>query len=306
MKAIRLFPDTMNIDFLRHRMIGLVVSTVIILGTFGLLFSKGLNFGIDFTGGMLIEVQVQPEPDLALLRTDLNSLGLGSISIQEFGSPNDVLIRVPQQDGGTEAQKIAEDAVRHVLADMEDVDVEYRRVEFVGPQVGEELIQAGLYAVIFSILGIMAYVSFRFEWQFGAAAIIALVHDVMVIVGFFALTQKQFDLATVAAILTVAGYSINDTVVIFDRVRENMRKHQKTSLYDVCNKSLNETLSRTILTSVTTLLALASLWLFGGEVIRGFVDALIVGVLIGTYSTIFIAVPKLLTFGVKRDETITG
>jgi preprotein translocase subunit SecF len=172
----------------------------------------------------------------------------------------------------------------------------------VGPQVGEELILSGLYAVIFSIIGIMAYVTFRFEWQFGTAAIIALLHDVCAIIGFFALTQKQFDLATVAAILTVAGYSINDTVVIFDRVRENIRKYKKMSLYDLCNKSLNETLSRTILTSFTTLLALGALWVFGGEVIRGFVDAMIIGVLIGTYSTIFIAVPKLLWLGVKRTS----
>jgi len=302
MYGIRFFPDKMAIDFLRPRLIGLVISAVIVLGTFGLLMTKGLNFGIDFTGGMMIEVQVEPAPDLALIREDLNALDIGDIPIQEFGSPNDILIRVPQQEGGNDAQKAAETAIRSVFDDMEGVNVEYRRVEFVGPQVGEELILSGLYAVIFSILGIMAYVTFRFEWQFGTAAIIALLHDVCAIIGFFALTQKQFDLATVAAILTVAGYSINDTVVIFDRIRENIRKFKKMSLYDLCNKSLNETLSRTILTSVTTLLALGALWVFGGEVIRGFVDALVIGVLIGTYSTIFIAVPKLLWLGVKRTS----
>jgi len=244
---------------------------------------------------MMIEVQVEPAPDLAIMREDLNALNIGDIGVQEFGSVNDILIRVPQQEGGADAQKAAETSVRGVLNDMEGSNVEFRRVEFVGPQVGEELIQAGLYAVIFSILGIMAYVTFRFEWQFGASSIMALLHDVFAILGFFALTQKQFDLATVAAILTIAGYSINDTVVIFDRVRENIRKFKKMPLYDLANKSLNETLSRTILTSVTTLLALGALWLFGGEVIRGFVDALMVGVLIGTYSTIFVAVPKLVT-----------
>lgn len=302
MKGIRIFPNSMNIDFLKHRMFGLIISTIIILGTLGLLFTKGLNFGIDFTGGMMIEIQVEPAPDLTLMRENLNNLGLGNIAIQEFGSPNDILIRVPQQEGGADGQKIAEQSIRTVLGDIEESNVEFRRVEFVGPQVGKELIQAGLYAIIFSILGIMAYVTLRFEWQFGTAAIIALLHDVFAIIGFFALTQKQFDLATVAAILTIAGYSINDTVVIFDRVRENIRKYKKMSLYDLANKSLNETLSRTILTSVTTLLALLSLWLLGGAVIRGFVDALIVGVIIGTYSTIFIAMPKLLWLGVKRTS----
>ena len=302
MYGIRLFPNTMNIDFLRHRVIGGILSAVIILGTIGLLVTKGLNFGIDFTGGMMIEVQVEPAPDLAIMREDLNALNIGDIGVQEFGSVNDILIRVPQQEGGADAQKAAETSVRGVLNDMEGSNVEFRRVEFVGPQVGEELIQAGLYAVIFSILGIMAYVTFRFEWQFGASSIMALLHDVFAILGFFALTQKQFDLATVAAILTIAGYSINDTVVIFDRVRENIRKFKKMPLYDLANKSLNETLSRTILTSVTTLLALGALWLFGGEVIRGFVDALMVGVLIGTYSTIFVAVPKLVWLGVKRTS----
>jgi len=301
-RGIRLFPSTMNVQFLRHRLLGLIISAVLILGSLGLLVTKGLNFGIDFTGGMMIEVQVEPAPELSLLREDLNALDIGDISIQEFGSPNDVLIRVPQQAGGPDAQKAAEASVRDVLDAMEDSDVDYRRVEFVGPQVGDELIEAGLFAVIFSILGIMAYVSFRFEWQFGAAAITALLHDVLAILGFFALTQKQFDLATVAAILTIAGYSINDTVVIFDRIRENIRKFKKMPLVDLANKSLNETLSRTILTSVTTLLALLSLWLFGGEVIRGFVDALIVGVIIGTYSTIFVAVPSVLKLGVKRTS----
>jgi preprotein translocase subunit SecF len=302
MRGIRLIPSGLKLDFLRHKIVGTVVSAVIVFGALGLIATKGLNFGIDFTGGMMIEVQVEPAPDLSLIRQDLNDLNIGDIAIQEFGSPNDVLIRVPQQDGGPDAQKAAEQSVRDVLDATEGANVEYRRVEFVGPQVGSELIQAGLYAVIFSLLGIMAYVSLRFEWQFGAASIMALLHDVLAILGFFALTQKQFDLATVAAILTIAGYSINDTVVIFDRVRENVRKFKKMPLVDLLNKSLNETLSRTILTSVTTLLALFALWFFGGEVIRGFVDALMVGVIIGTYSTIFVAVPKLLWLGVKRTS----
>ncbi|PCI01105.1 MAG: protein translocase subunit SecF [Alphaproteobacteria bacterium] len=302
MRGVRLFSDTMNLNFMRLRFIGAIISAVIILGTIGLLLSRGLNFGIDFTGGMMIEIQVEPAPNLQLMRRDLNALDLGDISIQEFGSPNDVLIRVPQQDGGADAQKAAEQSIRDALNGVEDSNVDYRRVEFVGPQVGDELIEAGLYAVIFSILGIMAYVSFRFEWQFGAAAIFALLHDVLAIIGFFVITQKQFDLATVAAILTIAGYSINDTVVIFDRIRENVRKFKKMPLEELINKSLNETLSRTILTSVTTMLALGALWLFGGEVIRGFVDALMVGVMIGTYSTLFIATPALLRLGVKRTS----
>lgn len=302
MRGIRFFSDTMAIDFLKFRTFGMVVFCVFIFGTIGLLLTRGLNFGIDFTGGMLIEVQVEPTPNLPDMRERLNALNLGNVSIQEFGSPNDILIRLPEQEGGADAQKAAEQSVRGVLDGIEDSNVDYRRVEFVGPQVGAELVRSGIYAVIFSILGIMAYVSFRFEWQYGAASILALVHDVFAIVGYFALTQKQFDLATVAAILTIAGYSINDTVVIFDRVRENARKFQKMPLYDLLNKSLNETLSRTILTSLTTLLALGALWMFGGEVIRGFVDALIIGVMIGTFSTVFIAVPKLLWLGIKRTS----
>lgn len=302
MRGVRLFPDTLNFDFLKHRLLGLIVSAIIIFGTLGLLFTKGLNFGIDFTGGMMIEVQIEPAPNLGNLRNDLNNLDLGEVSIQEFGSANDILIRLPQQEGGPDAQKAAENAVRGVLDAVEDTNVTYRRVEFVGPQVGSELIQSGIYAIIFSLLGIMAYVSFRFEWQFGVASIVATLHDILAIIGFFALTQKQFDLSTVAAILTIAGYSINDTVVIFDRVRENIRKYKKMPLYELCNMSVNETLSRTILTSLTTLMALLALWAFGGEVIRGFVDALIVGVVVGTYSTIFIAMPKLLWLGVKRTS----
>lgn len=302
MQGIRFFSDTMAVDFLRFKILGLIISSIIIASSIGLLATRGLNLGIDFTGGMIIEVQVEPAPNLTNLRDELNALNLGSIAIQEFGSKNDILVRVPEQEGGSDAQKAAEQSIRDVFANLEDTNVDYRRVEFVGPQVGDELIKAGLYAFIFSILGIMAYVSFRFEWQFGAASVFALLHDVLAIIGFFALTQKQFDLATVAAILTIAGYSINDTVVIFDRVRENIRKFKKMPLYDLLNKSLNETLSRTILTSLTTLLSLGALWLFGGQVIRGFVDALIVGVVIGTYSTIFIAVPKLLVFGVKRTS----
>ena len=302
MNGIRLFPNTLSIDFLKHWIIGAIISCVIIFGSLGLLMTRGLNFGIDFTGGMMIEVQIEPAPDLSTMRENLNALELGDISIQEFGSANDILIRIPQQDGGPDAQAAAQQSIKNSLESIEDQNVDYRRVEFVGPQVGEELIQAGIYAVIFSILGIMAYVTFRFEWQFGGAAIFALLHDVFAIIGFFALTQKQFDLATVAAILTVAGYSINDTVVIFDRIRENLRKYKKMSLYDLSNKSINETLSRTILTSLTTLLALGALYVFGGEVIRGFVDALIVGIVIGTYSTIFVATAALVKLGVKRTS----
>lgn len=301
MRGVRFFPDNMNFDFLRYRMIGMVVFFVFVFGTIGLLFTKGLNFGIDFTGGMLIEIRMDPAPDLGQLREGLNSLDLGDVSIQEFGIPGDVLIRVPEQGEDVESQRGAEQAVRDYLDGLNAESLEYRRVEFVGPQVGGELIRSGFLAILFSILGILAYVTFRFEWQYGVASVLALLHDVLAIIGYFALTQKQFDLATVAAVLTIAGYSINDTVVIFDRIRENSRKFKKMPLYDLINKSLNETLSRTILTSVTTILALASLWMFGGEVIRSFVEALLIGVVIGIYSTIFVAVPKLLWLGIKRS-----
>jgi preprotein translocase subunit SecF len=292
---MRFFPRNTKINFIKARYAAFILSALILCASVFLLFERGLAFGIDFTGGTLIEVRVPvDQPDLGALRGELNALGLGSISIQEFGAPNDLLIRMPEQEGDAQAQQAAIEDVREALDARYD-SVENRRTEFVGPQVGEELKRKGLYAVLFSMLGMLIYIWFRFEWQFSVAAIVALLHDAVATVGLFALMGWEFNLSTVAAILLIAGYSINDTVVVFDRIRENLRKFKKMPAEDLLNLSINQTLSRTIMTAVTTVLALVSLWLFGGEVIRGFVNALIFGIIIGTYSSIFIAAP-LLTF----------
>ncbi|MCB1529912.1 MAG: protein translocase subunit SecF [Rhodospirillales bacterium] len=299
MKGLRLIPEDTHIDFIGHRFFAYALSLVVVFGSLFLVFTKGLNFGIDFTGGTLIEIRVEQAPDLADLRGNLNSLSLGGISLQEFGEPTDLLIRLPEQPGGEEAQKAAIEKVR-VALDEKFENVDYRRTEFVGPQVGKELKKKGLYAVLFSMLGILAYIWLRFEWQFGLAAIAALLHDVIGTVGLFALTGMSFDLSSLAAVLMIAGYSINDTVVIFDRIRETLRKYKKKPLPEILNRSINDTLSRTIVTGLTTLLALVALWAFGGEVVRSFVNALIFGVVIGTHSSIFVAAPLLLYLNIRK------
>ena len=302
MKGLRLVPEETNINFIGGRFFAFGLSAILIVASIFLVATRGLNFGIDFTGGTVIEIQTEEALDLGVLRSELNALELGAISIQEFGAPDDLLIRLPQQqsvdDDGT-AQKAAIDKVRASL-DEKYAPVDYRRIEFVGPQVGEELKRQGALAVLFSLFGILAYVWFRFEWQFGVASIVALAHDSALTIGLFALTQMEFNLSTVAAILMIAGYSINDTVVVFDRIRENLRKYKKKPLDELFNLSVNQTLARTLMTSVTTLLALIALYVFGGEVIRGFIYALIFGIGVGTYSSIFVAAPLLLFLNVKR------
>ena len=257
----------------------------------------GLNLGIDFRGGILIEARnTAGAADIGGIRSDLNRLGLGDISIQGFGSETDVLVRVQRQDGDESAQIAAIKAITDALG--RDYDI--RRTEFVGPTVGAELAEKGVLAVICALLAIMVYIWFRFEWQFAIAAILALAHDVLSTIGLFALTSFEFNLATVAAILTIAGYSINDTVVVFDRVRENLRRYKSYEQPAILNRSLNETLSRTVMTSVTTLLALFAIVLFGGAVLRDFALAMMWGVLIGTYSSVFVAVGALAFFDLKR------
>lgn len=308
MKGLKLIPDETNINFIGARYFAYAFTAVLILGSIFLLATKGLNFGIDFTGGTVIEVRTPEVPDLGALREELNGLGLGAISIQEFGEPDDLLIRLPQQQKASDdgaAQKEAIDKVREALdARYGEIGegVEYRRVEFVGPQVGQELKEQGLLAVFLSIMAITAYVWFRFEWQFGVSAIVALLHDSIATIGLFALTGMEFNLSTVAAVLMVAGYSINDTVVVFDRIRETLRKYKKLPLGEVFNIAINQTLSRTLMTSFTTVLALFALYLFGGPVIQGFVYALIFGIAVGTFSSIFVAAPVLLIFKPNRGE----
>ena len=304
MKRLRLVPDNTNIGFISKRYIALALSACLLLGSFGLLGGKGLNLGIDFLGGILMEVKTKGPADIGALRSKIGSLGLGEVSIQEFGAPDDVLIRVQRQEGGDKQQQRAVKFISDAIVD--DV-VEFRRTETVGPTVGNELKQSAILAILMSIGAILLYVWFRFEWQFGLGAVIALTHDVITTLGLFALLNLEFNLASVAALLTIAGYSINDTVVIYDRVRENMRKYKKMPLTELFNKSVNETLARTVMTSVTTLLALTALLVFGGEVIRGFSIALIWGVLIGTYSSVALAVPMLLYLKVQRaDNTDTA
>jgi preprotein translocase SecF subunit len=300
---LKLVPSDTSINFLKRRRIALIFSLFLVASSIGLLVVKGLNLGIDFKGGILIEARNTTGPaDISGLRADLGQLGLGDISLQEFGTPTDVLVRVQRQEGDEEAQIAAIAAISSTLGDSYDI----RRTEFVGPTVGAELAEKGMLAVACALLAIMVYIWFRFEWQFSIAAILALAHDVLSTVGLFALTSFEFNLATVAAILTIAGYSINDTVVVFDRVRENLRRYKSYEIEDIINKSLNETLSRTVMTSFTTLLALLAITIFGGAVLRDFALAMIWGVLIGTYSSVFVAVGFLSRFDIRHQEPDDG
>ncbi|MBV6632515.1 MAG: protein translocase subunit SecF [Alphaproteobacteria bacterium] len=291
-------PSNLGIPFMKRRVIGFVLSALLIVFGIGDLFVQGLNFGIDFRGGILLEVQTEGPADIGTMRQDLNALNLGEVTLQEFGADDVALIRVQRQEGDETAQAAAIESIKEVLGS----EFELRRQEFVGPQVGEELIQAGILAIVFSLLGILVYVWFRFEWQFAVGAVAALLHDTIATIALFSLTQMEFNLSTVAAVLTIAGYSINDTVVVFDRMRENLRKYKRESLITIIDRSLNETLTRTLLTSGTTLLALIALWFFGGEVIRGFTVALIWGIVIGTYSSIFIAAPLLIFLNLRPEQ----
>jgi preprotein translocase SecF subunit len=289
LKTLRLIPNKTSIRFLEMRKVALIFSICLVVASAVLFVGRGLNLGIDFLGGVLLEVKTPGPADMSGMRSKIGSLGLGDVSLQEFGSKDTVLIRVQRQDGGDDAQKIAVDRIKEVLAGGV---AEYRRTEFVGPTVGADLKEAAIWAVL--------DIWFRFEWQFGVGAVIALTHDVLTTIGLFALLQLEFNVATVAAVLTIAGYSINDTVVIYDRVRENLRRYKTTPLIELFNRSINETLSRTVMTSVTTLLALLALFLFGGEVIRGFTIALIWGVFVGTYSSVALAVPLLVYLKIDR------
>ena len=296
MPRFKLIPDNPNVPFIELRKIFYTLSTLLVLASIALYATMGMKFGIDFTGGIMIEVKTAEPGRISIMREQLKGLNLGSFELQEFGAPDDILIRVQPQDGGDEAQMAAVNAVKQALGD----GVEYRRTELVGPKVSGELFLNGLYAMVAAILAILVYIWFRFEWQFGLGAVIALSHDVISTIGVFSLIQHEFNLSTVAAVLTIAGYSINDTVVVYDRVRENLRKYKTMPMEELLNKSNNETLARTTMTSFTTLLALFALYIFGGEIIRDFAFAMIWGIVVGTYSSVFVAVPLLLKLGVQR------
>jgi preprotein translocase subunit SecF len=299
MRPIVFLRKTPAIDFMRWHKVGFALSILLTGLSIGLFFAKGLNYGIDFAGGIAIEARSTKGPaNLAELRSKLDTLHMGEASLQEFGSPTDVLIRLPRLPGDDKAQMKGVEDARKLFGDT----LEFRRVEVVGPKVGEELIQAGTWATVLALLAIAAYVWFRFEWQFGVGAMISTFHDVVTTVGLFALLRLEFNLTTLAAILTIAGYSINDTVVIYDRVRETMRKYKTMGLRELINLSLNETLSRTILTVSTVALATVSLLLFGGEVLRGFSIAMLWGIVIGTYSSLFIAAPLLYYIRPRRGN----
>ena len=287
-----------NINFFKYRFIAFVLSALLIGLSAFLFLTKNLNLGIDFKGGIMIEAKFSDVPDLALLRNKIDNLQIGNSEIQEFGDSNTILFRLEKIDD----DNITQEQIIQKLKNELDEDTDYRRVEFVGPKVGKELKSIAIKAVLFSLIAMFIYIWFRFSgWQFGLGALVALFHDVLSTMGFFSLTQIEFNLASIAAILTIAGYSINDTVVVFDRIRENLVKTDR-ELKELLNLSINQTLSRTLMTSITTLLALLALFIFGGEVVKGFVSAMMWGVLIGTYSSIFIASPLILFFGFKKVE----
>ncbi len=299
MWTLKLIAADTKVNFIRYRLIAFALSAFLMVGSVAVFMGNGLNFGIDFKGGTLIEISSEAEIDIAQLRGQLTGLNVGEVQIQQFGTPTDALIRVSEDSQAVSAQGglSAVESIRNELQDR----FEIRRVEVVGPQVSGELIQTGILAVVAAIASMLIYIWFRFEWQFSVGAVLALVHDVVLTIGIFSLLQLDFNLSILAAILTIVGYSMNDTVVVYDRVRENLRKFKKMQLDDLLNVAINETLSRTVMTSVTTLIALTALYVFGGEVIRGFTFAMIWGVLVGTYSSVFIASPLLLYLGVKRD-----
>jgi preprotein translocase subunit SecF len=302
MFRLKLVPAETAFRFIGLRQIAYAVSALMVLASIALFFTNGLNFGIDFRGGTMIEIGTEGPADIGDLRNRLSSLNLGDVQVQEFGAPNDVLIRVEQQAETEGSDQTVVELIRGELGE----GVEYRRVEVVGPKVSSELVEAGTLAVVMAVILMLVYIWFRFEWQFSVGAVLALLHDVILTIGIFSVFQLEFNLSIIAAILTIVGYSMNDTVVVYDRVRENLRKYKKLDLGELLDRSINETLSRTAMTSITTLLALLALYIFGGEVIRGFTFAMMWGVFIGTYSSIFIAAPLLMILGVKRDWSVAA
>lgn len=282
-----------------HRQ-GFVVSTLLAILTIVALKTHGLNLGIDFTGGLVMEMRTTEQADLASMRTAMDNVGYHDIIIQNFGSDQDVMLRMQLAEGEEQAKAV--EKIRQTLTTAIPSGIEFRRVDFVGPQVGSELITNGALAVIFSFAAIMVYIWFRFEWQYGIGAVLALIHDGFITIGFYIASGLEFNLTSIAAILTIVGYSVNDSVVIYDRVRENLRKYKKKSMTDIINMSVNDTLSRTILTAGTVLLAVSALVIAGGEVIRGFSTVMLFGLVIGTYSSIYISAPVLLYTGLRADD----
>jgi len=292
-------PDT-HIDFMAGRKIAMIVSVIVIVIALSSLFVRGINLGLDFTGGTLIEVSYPAAPELGEVRSVLSGIGFSDFTVQTFGSARDIVVRIPA-DQGDEAGADLSTIVLEALSGHTE-NIELRRVEFVGPQVGQELANQGGLALIYALIGILIYISVRFQWRFAVGAVAALVHDVLVVIGILSLLQVNFDLTVVAALLAVIGYSLNDTIVVYDRLRENFRVKRKGAPEELCNLSINQMLSRTVMTSVTTLLVLIALFYFGGEIIHAFAFTLIVGVIVGTYSSVYIAGAAAILLGVSKQD----
>jgi len=289
-----------NIDFMSRSRVALIFSTILIIASITSLAVRGLNFGLDFTGGTLIEVGYPSAPNTTDVRQNLADAGFDSI-VQTFGAATDIVVRIPP----SEVEESSAELSTRVLAALSqgvEGEIEMRRVEFVGPQVGDELAEQGILAVIYAMVGVFLYVMFRFQWRFSVGAVVALFHDIIIAMGIISLVHIEFDLTVVAAILAVVGYSLNDTIVLFDRIRENFPRYRKRQPIEVVNTSINETLSRTLMTSTTTLMVLFALFYFGGEIIHGFAFTLIVGVVVGTYSSIYVASTALLMLGVSKYD----
>ncbi|HEU4959427.1 MAG TPA: protein translocase subunit SecF [Sphingomonas sp.] len=301
MRLLKLVPDNTNIDFVRLRYIAFAVTTLLTIGALALVFARGLNMGVDFEGGLMIEEHFQTAPRLDELRSTVDALGVGDASLQPFGDPTVISIRLPQPPGTDEGRTNAVvKKVEQAIA-AKFPGAQFAKYDTVSGKVSGELVHRGVMAVLVAILAIGLFAIFRFEWQFGISTVVAILHDVLMTLGFFALTQLQFDLNIVAAVLTIIGYSINDKIVIDDRIRENMRRYRKMEMREIVNLSVNETLPRTVMTSLTVILALGALLLFGGFVLHGFTAAMILGVIVGTYSSIYVSSSLLITLGLRAE-----
>ncbi len=300
---MKILKQKTNIDFMGKRKLAFVFSALLMLLSIVSLATRGLNFGLDFTGGTLIEVSFPSDADTDRVRANLEAAELSDAVVQTFGVASDIVVRVPPRSADESSAEIST-VVLQALQQGVEGDVVMRRVEFVGPQVGDELAEQGILAVVYALIGIFLYVMVRFQWRFSAGAVAALVHDVLITMGVISVLQVEFDLTVVAALLAVIGYSLNDTIVVFDRIRENFPRMRKSTPVEVINRSINETLARTLMTSGTTLLVLVALFIFGGEIIHAFAFTLIVGILVGTYSSIYVASSALLQLGVSKFDLL--
>ena len=300
---MRILNRKTHIDFMGQRKMAFALSAILMALSIGSLAIRGLNFGLDFTGGMLIEVSYPSAPLIADVRANLSSAGLDDAVVQTFGTAMDIVVRIPPRSEEESDAELSTIILKALQVGIEG-DIVMRRVEFVGPQVGDELAEQGILAVVYAMIGIFLYVMFRFQWRFSVGAVAALIHDVVISMGILSAVNVEFDLTVVAALLAVIGYSLNDTIVLFDRIRENFPRLRKRTPLEVVNTSVNETLARTLMTSMTTLLVLFALFIFGGEIIHSFAFTLIVGVLVGTYSSIFVASTVLLRLGVSKFDLL--